>query len=143
MAEIAVGETLSLRLEELQSLAETFWCQLPPGAVVWLTGDLGTGKTAFVQAMTRVAGSEPARSPTFALIHEYCARDGVLIHVDCYRLRSPGEALDLDLVELTQRARITLIEWPERAGCHAPPPDVHIVFEHSGAPDRRMLERIR
>jgi tRNA threonylcarbamoyladenosine biosynthesis protein TsaE len=143
VSEIAVGEKQTVRLEELQSIAEAVWHQVPPGGVVWLTGDLGTGKTAFVQAMTRVAGSERARSPTFALIHEYPAEDGTLIHVDCYRLRSPDEALDLGLTELTAGARITLIEWPERAGVHAPTPDVHLTFEHSHAADRRVLERIR
>ena len=42
------------------------------------------------------------------------------MHVDCYRLRGPDEAVDLDFPGLQQQARTLLIEWPENAGCHAP-----------------------
>ena len=142
MPEFAVGETCVVQLDELTPLAEVIWRESVPGSVVWLTGDLGAGKTSFVQAVTRVAGAEHARSPTFALIHEYPARDGLVIHVDCYRLRSSAEAVDLDLAELRGQARMMLIEWPERAGGYAPAPDAHIRFLHCDNPHRRRLERV-
>jgi tRNA threonylcarbamoyladenosine biosynthesis protein TsaE len=142
MPEFAVGETRVLPLNELTALAELTWRESAPGSVVWLTGDLGAGKTSFVQAVTHVAGAEHARSPTFALVHEYPTPDGVVVHVDCYRLRSPAEAIDLDLAELAAQARMMLIEWPERAGGYAPAADVHIRFSHCGSPNRRRLERV-
>jgi tRNA threonylcarbamoyladenosine biosynthesis protein TsaE len=142
MPEFTVGETRVVQLDELTPLAELIWRESAPGSVVWLTGDLGAGKTSFVQAVTRVAGAERARSPTFALVHEYPAPDGAVIHVDCYRLRSPAEAIDLDLAELAATARMMLIEWPERAGGYAPAPDAHIRFSHCGSPQRRRLERV-
>ena len=132
----------SLSQQELEHEASALWGRMPRGTVLWLSGDLGTGKTTFVQALARVAGAAPARSPTFALVHEYPAPEGPLIHVDCYRLRHPDEALDLDLAELAARARLLVIEWPERAGRHAPAPDVHLRLAHAGAPDRRHLERV-
>jgi tRNA threonylcarbamoyladenosine biosynthesis protein TsaE len=133
----------ALSLDDLQRLADALWHELPPGAVVWLSGDLGTGKTTFVQALARSAGAAPARSPTFALVHEYDGPGGVLAHVDCYRLREPDEALDLDFPGLQRTARLLLVEWPERAGSLAPPPDAHLRFAHVPNSARRAVERVR
>lgn len=129
-------------LRELEATAAGFWRALKPGGVVWLSGDLGAGKTTLVQAIARAAGAEPARSPSFALVHEYASPEGPLVHVDCYRLRRPQEALDLDLPALAARARLMLIEWPERAGPHAPKPDLHLRLAHVAQPDRRLLEEV-
>jgi len=107
--------------------------------VVWLSGELGTGKTAFVQAVARAAGATGARSPTFALVHEYPSPAGPVIHVDCYRLRTEDEALDLDLPGLQRRARLLLVEWPERAGPYAPAPTLHLRLAHTADPERRLL----
>jgi tRNA threonylcarbamoyladenosine biosynthesis protein TsaE len=116
---------------------------LRTGAVVWLTGDLGTGKTTFVQAVCRAAGAERARSPTFALVHEYVSAHGPIFHVDCYRLRDPVEAVDLDFPGLLRHGRLLMIEWPERAGDLAPEPDAHLHFAHAEEEDVRFVERIR
>ncbi len=132
-----------LSLGELHREAGTLWQSLPPGSVVWLSGELGAGKTAFVQAVGRAADAHPVRSPTFALVHEYASPHGPLIHVDCYRLRTPSEALDLDFPDLARRARLMLIEWPERAGAYAPDPDAHLRFAHVDDPAMRSVERVR
>jgi tRNA threonylcarbamoyladenosine biosynthesis protein TsaE len=132
----------AVSLDDLEREAEQLWQTLPVHGVVWLSGELGTGKTAFVQAVTRAAGAQPARSPTYALIHEYASPTGVLLHVDCYRLRSPEEAADLDLDALRRGARLMLIEWPERAGAYAPPPDAHVRLRHTDRPERRLMERV-
>lgn len=129
-------------LADLRREAAHWWKTLPPGSVVWLSGDLGTGKTTLVQAIADAASAAPARSPSFALVHEYPSPAGPLIHVDCYRLRHPEEALDLDFPELVRRARLLVIEWPERAGRHAPPPDLHLRLSHARAPDVRTIERV-
>ena len=127
---------------ELEAVARDLWRDAPRGAVVWLSGELGSGKTTFVQALTQAAGAAPARSPTFALVHEYPAPDGPLIHVDCYRLKHPDEALDLDLLGLAARARLLAIEWPERAGPHAPLPHAHFRFAHADRATHRELVRV-
>ncbi len=130
-----------MSLDDLAAEAAAVWRMAPRHGVVWLCGELGAGKTTFVQAVTRAAGAAPARSPTYALVHEYPSPEGIIVHVDCYRLTHPDEALDLDFRDLERRARLLLIEWPERAGTHAPPPDVRITLAHARAPDRRLLER--
>jgi tRNA threonylcarbamoyladenosine biosynthesis protein TsaE len=129
-------------LLQLEEAARGWWHSLAPGSVVWLSGELGSGKTTLVQALARAAGAEPARSPSFALVHQYAAPEGLLVHVDCYRLKRAEEALDLDLAALAARARLTVIEWPERAGPFAPDPDLHLRLEHTARPDRRVVERV-
>ena len=129
-------------LADLERVAARLWAELTPGAVVWLSGDLGAGKTAFAQALARAAGAEPARSPTFALVHEYLAPEGLIVHADCYRLREPAEAIDLDFRGLIRDARLLLIEWPEKAGSFAPAPDAHLHFAHAEEPEQRLLERV-
>lgn len=131
-----------MTLTELEAEATLLWRGAPPHAVVWLSGELGTGKTTFVQALARAAGAEPARSPTYALVHEYASAAGPIVHVDCYRLRHPDEAMDLDLPALRRAARLLVIEWPERAGPHAPAPDTHLRLGHVADPERRSLERV-
>jgi tRNA threonylcarbamoyl adenosine modification protein YjeE len=124
--------------------ARRLWTSLGAGSVVWLSGDLGSGKTAFVQAIARAAGAaDGARSPTFALLHAYDTPAGPIYHADCYRLKHPAEAVDLDLDALTRDARLVLIEWPERAGARLPPPDAHFRFSHVADSALRRMERVR
>ena len=73
---------------------------LEPGDVVWLTGDLGAGKTRFVQgAAAALEVGEPVVSPTFMLVRVYDGHVPVY-HVDAYRLRGPAELEDLGLEEV-------------------------------------------
>ena len=130
-------------LDDLSAAARALWNELKPGSVVWLTGELGAGKTTLVQAVTAAAGGERARSPSFALVHEYDSPHGLLVHADCYRLREPEEAMDLDFDGLVRQARLLLVEWPEKAGPFAPPPDAHVHLAHAEDPERRLLERVR
>jgi tRNA threonylcarbamoyladenosine biosynthesis protein TsaE len=136
------GAPESVAEEDMRILADRLWRELAPGSVVWLRGDLGTGKTTFAQAMTAAAGAVMARSPSFALVHEYDCPEGVIAHVDCYRLREPTEAIDLDFPGLAHRARLLLVEWPEKAGGFVPEPDAHLVFAHTDDPHRRLVERV-
>ena len=131
-----------VKLGDLHKHVAELWPTLAPGSCVWLSGDLGSGKTTFVQALTEQAGASLARSPTFALVHEYPGTDGTIVHVDCFRLREPEEAIELDLLELQRDARLLLIEWPERAGQYAPPADIHLRFSHADDADTRWLQRV-
>lgn len=124
----------------LRVLAFDIGAGLSPREVIWLEGDLGAGKTTFVQSLVRglgVAGT--ATSPTYALVHHYDGQAGPVYHVDCYRLGHPDEARDLDWETLQQGAAL-LIEWPERAGSWAPRATRRVVLSHTPNPDVRRVE---
>ncbi len=143
VAEPLRGTERLLSLDAMQAEAEVLATAIEAGAVVWLSGEVGSGKTTFVQGFARAMGVDYVRSPTFSLVNEYRARDKTLIHVDCYRLRSPAEALDLDFPDLERRATVLIVEWPEQGGEFVPAPDVHIVLRHGDDPSVRLLERVR
>jgi tRNA threonylcarbamoyladenosine biosynthesis protein TsaE len=84
---------------------------LLPGDLISLTGELGAGKTVFVQGLAAALGTEgPVTSPSFTLVHEYEARYRI-VHLDVYRLDSFQEVLDLGFEELLDPNAIVLLEW--------------------------------
>ncbi|MEN9245370.1 MAG: tRNA (adenosine(37)-N6)-threonylcarbamoyltransferase complex ATPase subunit type 1 TsaE [Thermostichales cyanobacterium SRBZ-1_bins_19] len=101
-----------------QALAAKLAAHLFPGATLLLQGDLGSGKTTFVQGLAQGLGiPDVITSPTFNLIHEYQQGSLVLVHGDLYRL-TPEEVLDLGLEEYWDRGTgVVVIEWPERLPC--------------------------
>jgi tRNA threonylcarbamoyladenosine biosynthesis protein TsaE len=85
---------------------------LRPRDVVVLTGDLGAGKTTFVQGVARgVGATEHVASPTFTLVREYVSGRVPLAHVDLYRLDRQQDVIDLALDELVDGVRVLLVEW--------------------------------
>jgi tRNA threonylcarbamoyladenosine biosynthesis protein TsaE len=109
---------------ETARAAELFWRRYfaqESRALLLLEGDLGAGKTAFVRGLGAAMGVEDiVNSPTFNLLHIHRGRDGVLLHYDLYRLRSPQELEGLDFLERwsanTEGPReLHAIEWPSRA----------------------------
>lgn len=124
----------------LGAVARDLGERLEPGAVVWLEGELGAGKTTFARGVAGALGvAGPAPSPTYALVHHYDGRRGPVYHVDCYRLGSPDEARDLDWETLIT-GDVLLIEWPERAGAWAPRPTHRIRLAHAPDAGLRRLE---
>ena len=114
--------------EETQRLASTVLADLKPGAVLALHGELGAGKTCFVQGLAAALGVQQAvGSPTFTLIHEY-ASTPPLYHADLYRIRNADDALSLGLEEYLCGDVITVIEWAERATELLPADTWHLTF---------------
>ncbi len=85
------------------------------GDVICLVGDLGSGKTTFVQGFAAGWGSlDPVTSPTFVLVNLYRRPDGgKLFHLDAYRLDSPKEVIDLDLEPILAAGPL-IVEWADR-----------------------------
>ena len=128
---------------ELSAEGELLGRSLPPGSVLLFEGDLGAGKTTMVQAVARGLGvAQAATSPTYALVHHYQGRRGPVYHLDCYRLRNPEEAADLDWETLLREGDALLIEWPERAGDWVPAPTMRFRLSHLDDPARRGLETV-
>jgi len=133
----------SLTRAELDAEGEAIGRALPPGAVVTLEGELGAGKTTLVQAIARGLGvTEPTTSPTYALVHRYHGRRGSVYHLDCFRLRSPDEAADLDWEGLLADGDAVLVEWPERAGAWLPPRTRRYRLHYVDDLEQRGLETV-
>lgn len=97
--------------EDTRKVAEALAELLLPGDVVSLTGDLGAGKTTFVQGAARGLGvTDQVTSPTFVLVREYRG-EVPIFHVDVYRLDSLQEAIDLGAEELLDPPGVTFVEW--------------------------------
>ncbi len=125
---------------QLRAWGEELGARLAPGSIVTLAGPLGAGKTTLVGAITRGLGvPTPATSPTYTYVHRYEGRRGPVYHLDCYRLKHPDDAADLDW-EAIVKADATLIEWPEKAGDWVPRPTLRITLGHTDDPDLRSLE---
>jgi tRNA threonylcarbamoyladenosine biosynthesis protein TsaE len=94
---------------------------------VYLTGELGAGKTTLARGFARACGVvTPVRSPTYTLVSLHEAVALTLVHLDLYRLRDPGELEHLGLREWARPASIWLIEWPQRAGGRLPGADLTV-----------------
>ena len=133
----------SLTQSELEAEGERVGRSLASGAVVTFEGELGAGKTTFIKAITRGLGVVgPASSPTYALVHRYRGQRGPVFHLDCYRLRTPDEAADLDWEGLLGEGDAILVEWPERAGAWLPAPSSRFRLHHLEEPERRGLESL-
>ncbi len=120
-------------LADLKSLSQQFLTKLTPGDVVFLTGDLGAGKTTFTQLLLQAAGvTEPVKSPTYALYNHYRVADKSFIHMDLYRLSDPEELYFIDIEWILNGHHIVLIEWPSKGDGVLPQADWHLNFDWSG-----------
>ena len=99
-------------------------------AIIYLTGDLGAGKTTFAKGFVRGCSiADAVRSPTYALFEPYEGKDITVVHLDLYRLRDPSELEALGLRDWARAGTVWLIEWPAKGGAKLPLPDVEIVLQ--------------
>jgi tRNA threonylcarbamoyladenosine biosynthesis protein TsaE len=130
-----------------QSAEETFAAGarlariLRPGDVVALTGELGAGKTCFVQGLARGLGARTwATSPTFVLVNEYRG-DVPIHHVDAYRVAGPAEMIEIGLLELIDGDGVTVIEWADRIAALLPDRAIHVAIDGVGDEPRTITTR--
>ncbi len=107
---------------------------LAAGTVVWLVGDLGTGKTTLVRGLLRSLGhTGTVKSPTFTLLEPYNLPRFPVYHFDFYRFSSPDEWRDAGFDEYFRGDGACLVEWPELAGPALPGPDLRITLAFADA----------
>jgi tRNA threonylcarbamoyladenosine biosynthesis protein TsaE len=125
-----VGRSLALSaptVEDTRAVGRALAGILRAGDVVALAGDLGAGKTAFVQGAASGLGvSGPVTSPTFTLIREYRGIVPVY-HLDVYRLDRVQDVLDLGWEELLDGAGVVFVEWGDAV--EALLPESHVLVE--------------
>jgi len=123
---------------ETQALAERLSAVLEPGAVLALDGDLGAGKTTFIQGLCRgLAVAEPVASPTFVLLRVYRGRLPVY-HFDAYRLERAAELEDFGAEEYFWGDGVSLVEWAERVAEALPPDRLGVRLAVTGEERRRI-----
>jgi tRNA threonylcarbamoyladenosine biosynthesis protein TsaE len=127
--------------EAMIALGEALAARLPARCLLFLTGNLGAGKTTLSKGIAvglGAANADEVTSPTFTLIHEY--GDPVrLYHIDLYRLDEPRQLATLGLDEIFEREAVVLIEWPEKFARWLPKPDVEIRIEREDGQRRVTL----
>ncbi|MFH1873710.1 MAG: tRNA (adenosine(37)-N6)-threonylcarbamoyltransferase complex ATPase subunit type 1 TsaE [Pseudomonadota bacterium] len=126
--------------EETKELAAKLALKLKPGHVLALEGELGSGKTCFVQGLAQALGipnNRYVRSPSFTLINEYQGKIP-LYHFDFYRLNNPAEVADLGIEEYFDGQGITVVEWANKFPGTLPERTVHIRFEIISENERKI-----
>ena len=125
--------------DETWEIARALLQTLPARAVIALHGELGSGKTCFVQGLAAALGVPQAvTSPTFTIVNEYRGTRR-LFHIDLYRLTAVDEVLALGFEEYFEREGVTAIEWAERAEAVLPPCTIHVRLETAAVPDERRI----
>ncbi len=100
--------------EDLETYAADFARQLETNSVLILSGVMGAGKTTFVKGLARGLGAtSPVSSPTYTYIHQYETPQGVLVHIDAYRLGNAQKLWQMGLAEYLETAFVVVIEWGE------------------------------
>lgn len=131
-ATLALGQWLSERLGEGDDRAEQ-------GLTLFLTGDLGAGKTTFCRGLLRALGHTGAvKSPTYTLVESYSLAGRTLHHFDLYRLGDPEELEYLGIRDYFTIGAVCVIEWPERGAGVLPEADLRLNLTVEG-PGRRAL----
>jgi tRNA threonylcarbamoyladenosine biosynthesis protein TsaE len=133
---VKTGRFVTRAEEETRALARDLAQDLSPGATLLLSGDLGSGKTAFVRGLAEGLGinADDVTSPTFTLVHEYRGGRLPLVHVDLYRLEW-AELDDIGLDSDTAEAGVLAIEWAERL-VRDVRPAIRVSIEHAVRDER-------
>jgi len=123
---------------ETQAIGEALGARLGPGAVVACTGELGAGKTCFLQGLARGLGvTGDVTSPTFVLINQYRGRLPVH-HLDAYRTGSLTELVDLGVEEVLHGDGVTVIEWADKLLPLLPAGTIRVHLEGLGDEPRQI-----
>ena len=105
-------------LDAIDSVARQFVDLMGDYTVFAFNGEMGAGKTTFINALSRVLGvdEDPTSSPSFAIINEYRSSTTaeLIYHFDLYRLENLEEAFDIGVDDYLDSGAICFLEWPER-----------------------------
>ena len=112
-----------------RALAAEFAATLPADTTLALHGDMGVGKTTFVQGLAQGLGvHEHVTSPTFAIYSVYRGAGRTLVHLDAYRLENERQIEALLLEEFLVSPWVLAVEWPEKIAAWLPPTTQHVTL---------------
>lgn len=110
---------MQLRIDDLKDIdqvAQDFIKQVGDNRIFAFYGDMGAGKTTFINSILKVMGiKDHSSSPTFSIVNEYLSdKYGTVYHFDFYRLENEMEAFDIGIEDLIYGDEYCFMEWPER-----------------------------
>ena len=128
-------------LNDIESAAGRF-IELTDGHSIFaFHGNLGAGKTTFIQAVCRKLGvKENVSSPTFSIINQYqTANNKTIFHIDLYRIKDIGEAINAGVEECIYSGDLCFIEWPEKIPSLLPAGIVNVFIEPVSDTERKLV----
>lgn len=133
-------EVITNSAKETQKLGEKISADLKPGSILALYGELGSGKTTFIQGLARGLGiKKRIISPTFVFIRQYPTKNRIFYHVDLYRIDGVIDIQGLGLKDIFADSRaIVAIEWAEKIKEVLPKKRIDIFFEYLGEGQRKI-----
>jgi len=137
--ERVTGEHVTRGADETRALGERLGRTLAAGDTVALVGELGAGKTSFVQGLARGLGvGGNVSSPTFTIVKEHDDGRIPLFHVDFYRLEHAGELAAIGFDDYFERGGVVVVEWADRFPGALPPGRIGVRIEIVDADTRRF-----
>lgn len=129
------------RIEDTLKIAGVLSRYISQNTVIFLKGDLGSGKTTFVKALLDIARYNGiVKSPSFTLMEAYNLYGNLVYHFDLYRLISPKDFKYIGIKEFLKRG-IYFFEWPENGQRYLPPADL-ILYFNINTFNRQLLIRV-
>lgn len=133
-------EIITYSSEETTNWGREFAKRLTAPVLVFLTGDLGSGKTTLTKGIVAglgAASEDEVTSPTFTLVHVY-GKAAKVYHADLYRIECFRDFETLGLEDVFAKPAVVILEWSERFPLQSPWPQVRIRLEHQGGDSRRI-----
>ncbi|MDP4285043.1 MAG: tRNA (adenosine(37)-N6)-threonylcarbamoyltransferase complex ATPase subunit type 1 TsaE [Bacteroidota bacterium] len=128
-------------LNEIESTAKKFLHICRDFKVFAFSGDLGAGKTTFINALCKEMGvTETVTSPTYSIIQEYINQaNRIIYHMDLYRIKNEEEAMEAGIEDCIYSHEICMVEWPEKAPSIFPPETVYVTLEILSGNSRKLI----
>jgi len=128
-------------LADIESTANKFLEVCKNYKVFAFSGDLGAGKTTFINALCKKLGvEETVTSPTYSIIQEYTTNaDEIIYHMDLYRIKNKEEAIEAGIEDCIYSNEICMVEWPGKAPSIFPDETVYSTFEILSDSKRKLI----
>ncbi len=132
------------KLDEIENAAKNFSVLTSAYKVFAFSGELGAGKTTFINAVCRQLGvKEVVTSPTYNIIQEYhFEKTNFLYHIDMYRIKNVEDAVEAGVEDCLFGDKICLVEWPEKAISLFPPDTVFTSLQPLSPNTRKLIVQL-
>jgi tRNA threonylcarbamoyladenosine biosynthesis protein TsaE len=127
-------------IDEIQNAAKIIIHLIDKYKIIAFIGDLGAGKTTLINAICHELGvKQHVTSPTYSIVQEYQINNIVIYHMDLYRIKSIGEAIDAGIEDCLNSDNLCLVEWPQKASSLFPEETVYISLQTLSVNARKLI----